>query len=415
MTWADSLAPLRRRDFAWFFASRTVQLLGSTMGTIALTFAVLDLTDSAAALGQVLAAKTIPLVLFLLYGGVLADRFSRTVVIQVSNVVAGLSGAVLAWMFLSGGAELGAVIAMTAVNGVASAAAFPAMQAAIPQLVPRDQLQSANALMSLSRNALTVLGPSIGALLVVTIGPGWALAVDAATFMASALLLLPVALPSIRRQAASTSTISELREGWGFFWHTPWLWSIVLAFGGLNMILSGAWLTLGPAIADDTIGKQGWGLVLSAESVGLLLTSIVLLRVPLRRPLFWGMLGCAIMAAPIIVLGVAPHLLTLVVLALLAGAGLEVFGLGWSLAMQEHVPESMLSRAYSYDALGSFAAIPLGQLAFGPLATAVGVEQLMVAAGVGYLVIALLPLLSRPVRTLPRAGSDQSDAAALPY
>lgn len=408
MTWAGSLAPLRRREFAWFFASRTVQLFGSTMGTIALTFAVLDLTDSASALGQVLAAKTIPLVLFLLYGGVLADRFSRTVVIQVSNITAGLSGAGLAWLFLSGHAELGPVIALTAVNGIASAAAFPAMQAAIPQLVPREQLQSANALMSLSRNALTVLGPSIGALLVVTIGPGWALAVDAVAFFVSALLLLPVALPRTRQGGTTTSTLHELREGWGYFWRTPWLWIVVVTFGALNMIFSGAWLTLGPAIAEDTIGKQGWGLVLSAESAGLLLTSVALLRIPLGRPLLWGMLGCSLMSVPILVLGVQPHLVALILVGFLAGAGIEVFGLGWSLAMQENVPASMLSRAYSYDALGSFAAIPLGQLAFGPLGSAVGTEQLMVASGAAYLVIALLPLLSGSVRGLRRRPATAS-------
>lgn len=405
MTWGDALAPLRRSVFAWFFAARTTQLLGSTMGTIALTFAVLEMTDSPVALGQVLAAKTVPLVLFLLYGGVLADRFPRAAIIQVSNVTAGLSGAVLAWLFISGHGELWSVLILTGINGIAAAAAFPALQAVIPQLVPRSELQSANALMSMSRNALTILGPTAGALLVVTIGPGWALAVDALTFLVSSALLIPIRLPAADRLAGGQSTLRELLAGWDYFLRTTWLWVVVVAFGLLNMIHAGAWFTLGPAVAERTIGEQGWGLVLSAESAGLLLTSVVLLRVPLRRPLFWGMLGASLMGAPLIILGVEPHLIALVAVAFLAGAGLEVFGLGWSLAMQEHVPESMLSRAYSYDALGSFVAMPLGQLAFGPLGAQFGLRDLLIVSGIGYLSIALLTLLSGSVRNLQRVPS----------
>lgn len=402
MTWGDALAPLRRPVFAWFFAARTTQLLGSTMGTIALTFAVLEMTDSPVALGQVLAAKTVPLVLFLLYGGVLADRFPRAAVIQVSNVTAGLSGAVLAWLFISGHGEMWSVLILTGINGIASAAAFPALQAVIPQLVPRHELQSANALMSMSRNALTILGPTVGALLVVTIGPGWALAVDALTFLVSSALLIPIRLPAADRRPGRQSTLQELLAGWDYFRRTTWLWLVVVAFGLLNMIQAGAWFTLGPAVAERTIGEQGWGLVLSAESAGLLLTSVVLLRVPLRRPLFWGMLGASLMGVPLIILGAEPHLIALVAAAFLAGAGLEVFGLGWSLTMQEHVPESMLSRAYSYDALGSFIAMPLGQLAFGPLGAQLGLRDLLIISGIGYLSIALLTLVSGSVRNLQR-------------
>ena len=402
MTWQDALAPLRNRNFAWYFASRFVNTLGNMMASIALAFAVLDITDSPTALGQVLAAHTIPMVALLLYGGVIADRFPRTLVLQFSNFASALSQGAIALLVLGGHAEIWMLVVLSVAHGAVSGIGFPAMASVLPQLVPREHLQPANALVSLTRNGMAVLGPTAGALLVVTVGSGWALAVDAATWLVAALLLLPVALPPRTPSAEPAATVRELREGWSFFWSTPWLWAVVVGFGVLNFIHAGAWFTLGPAVADDTIGRQGWGYVLSAEAIGLLVMTLVLLRVRLERPLLLGMLGMAMMALPILVLGVSPHVVGLVVAAFLAGVGTEVFGMGWNLAMQENIDDSMLSRAYSYDALGSFIALPLGQLAFGPLALAFGFEEVLVASAVAYVVVVGLVLCSRSVRTLQR-------------
>lgn len=402
MTWSTALAPLRNRNFAWYFASRFVNTLGSMMASIALAFAVLDITDSPVALGQVLAARTVPMVALLLYGGVIADRLPRTLVLQVSNIGSAVSQGAIAALVLSGHAEIWMLAALSVVQGAVSGVAFPAMASVLPQLVPRAELQPANALVSLTRNGMMVLGPTIGALLVVTVGSGWALAVDAATWLVSALLLLPVTLPPKEAAAEPADTVRELREGWTFFWATPWLWRVVVGFGALNFVHAGAWFTLGPVIADDTFGRQGWGLVLSAEAAGLLLTTVVLLRVRLERPLLLGMVGVALIAPPILLLGVAPDLVALLVAAFLAGVGTEVFGMGWNLAMQENIDDAMLSRAYSYDALGSFVTLPLGQLAFGPLAAAFGYEEVLVVSAVGYVLVCGLVLCSRAVRTLPR-------------
>ena len=403
MTWKEAAAPLRERNFAWYFASRFSNTLGSMMAGIALTFAVLDLTGSASALGQVLAARTVPMVLFLLFGGVIADRFPRSLVLQLSNLSSALTQGLVAYLIISGNADLWMVIALEAVNGTVSAMSFPAMASMVPQLVPREQLQPANALLSLVRGGLTVIGPTIGALLVVTVGSGWALAFDALTWLVAAVLLMPMRIAPRPPKAATKNTLHELREGWTFFRTTTWLWVIVLAFGVLNAIHTGAWFTLGPAVARPTIGEQGWGLVLSAESIGLLLMTVVLLRVPMRRPLFSGMLGCSLMAVPLVVLGLEPNLVVLVVASFVAGAGIEVFGIGWNVAMQENIDDEMLSRAYSYDALGSFVAMPVGQLVYGPLGEVFGYRDVLVVSGVLYAVVALATLSSRSVRDLRRA------------
>jgi len=403
VNWQGSLSPLCERNFRWYFLSRFVNTLGSMMAGVALAFAVLDITDSATALGQVLAAHTIPMVLFLLWGGVIADRFPRVPIIQVSNVFSGLTQAAIALLVITDAADLPTVIALSAVHGVVSAISFPAMSALMPQLVPREELQKANALMSLVRGGLAVIGPSASALLVVTVGAGWALFVDALTWFAAAALLLRMRVP--RRAAERVErpgTLAELREGWAYFRRTAWLWLVVLAFCGLNAIHTGAMSTLGPVIAKQTIGEQGWGVVLSAEAAGMLLMTMVMLRFRLERPLLFGMLCISLVSLPMIALGVHPHVGLLAAAMLAAGAGHAVFNLGWNLAMQENVDESMLSRAYSYDALGSFVAMPIGQLVAGPLGAAFGYTQVMVGAGIAYVAICLATLASASVRALPR-------------
>jgi MFS family permease len=401
----SALAPLRERNFRYYFLSRLVNSVGGVMAGVALAFAVLEVSNSATALGVVLAAHSVPMVVFLLAGGVIADRFGRTMVIQVSNVVSGICQLAIAALVISGQAQIWQLVVLTAIQGTVMSVSFPAMASVMPQLVPRDQLKPANLLMSVQRNALTVVGPAVSGILVVTVGAGWALAVDGVTYLLAAALLVGVKIPPPLPRADRPGAVAELREGWTYFRSTTWLWVIVLAFGALNMIQSGALHTLGPVLAKNTeaIGESGWGLILSAEALGFLLCSLALMKLPMHRPLRAGMIGISALGLPMLVLGVEPVLAAGMVGAFIAGLGTEVFSLAWNLAMQEHVPDEMLSRAYSYDALGSFVAIPLGQLAFGPLGHVFGVQDVMLVSGVVYVSIAAATLCSRSVRDLGRA------------
>ena len=184
-------------------------------------------------------------------------------------------------------------------------------------------------------------------------------------------LLLGVRIPP-RPPRGEAEHGARAAEGWTYFRDVTWLWVVVAAFGFLNAIQIGAIFTLGPALAKDTIGEQGWGLVFSAEAAGLLLMTVLLLRVPaaatalvrdarhLAAGVADGRLGC-------------PSAARLVIVAMfVAGAGTEIFGIGWNVAMQENIEDAMLSRAYSYDALGSWVAMPIGQIAYGPLGAAFG-------------------------------------------
>jgi MFS family permease len=320
-------------------------------------------------------------------------------------VLTGLTQTLAATLVVTGSARIWMLVGIEAANGTVLAMTFPALTSIMPQLVPRGLLQQANALQSLARGGLRVLGPTVSALLVVAVGPGWALGVDAATWLVAAAVLGLVRLPPRPARESKTSTLQELRDGWVYVRSTTWLWVVVVGFGFLNAIHTGAWFTLGPARAKATIGEQGWGYLLSAESVGLILASVVLLRRPLQAPLRTGMFGVSLLSVPIFVLGWMPHLPLLIACAFVAGAGIELFNMGWNLAMQEHVPEQMLSRAYSYDALGSFLAMPVGQLAFGPLGARFGEHDVLMSSGVVYALLCCLVLTSGSVRRLRRSPS----------
>lgn len=399
----SALAPLRAPQFRWFFASRSINLVGNFMAPVALAFAVLAISHSPIALGLVLAARTVPLLVFLLLGGVLADRGERVRIIALTNVVSGLSQGAAAVLVISGHAQLWHLVALSAVNGVSAAAGMPASNGLLPQLVGRSDLQEANALLSLTRAIVAILGPSVSAGLVVAASPGWALALDAATWLVAAALMLPVSVPASAPERGQ-ALLSELTAGWHYVRGTTWLWLGIAAGCLLNAIYEGAFLTLGPVRSEHTaIGEGGWGLALSVQGVGVLIATLALMRWRISRPLLAGWLGMALFGLPIVVLGARPDIPVLLVATLLSGAGIQVFSMGWSLSLQEHVPERMLSRASSYDQLGSFVAIPIGQLCLGPLAAEFGLGRVLLCAGLLYVVVSLLILLSTDVRGLSRA------------
>jgi MFS family permease len=402
----QSLGALGDRRFAWYFTARTVSTVGSVMAPVALAFAVLHVDESAGALAQVLGARTLAMVVFLLVGGVVADRFSRVTVLQASHALTLLTQAAAAVLVVSGHATLTHLTVIEALNGAVSAFTMPAMMGIVPLVVERPRLQQANALLSFSRSGLAVVGPAVAGGLVVSVGPGWALAVDALTYAVAIVCLARVRLPRTDAAArpAQSSMVRELREGWSEFSGRQWLWVVVLVFGVLNAIHVGAVGVLGPLVAtsDPAIGEAGWGIVLSAEALGTVIMTVVMMRLRLPHPLRAGMLAMTALAVPMAMLGLAPSLVAVALGFLVAGAAVEVFGVGWSTALHEHVPLAVLSRVSSYDALGSFVAMPVGTFLYGWLASVVDLEALLVGSAVVYLVVALSALLSRAVRDLGR-------------
>jgi MFS family permease len=400
------LGPLRARSFRLLFFGRTIYFIGGAFANVALAFAVLDLTGSKTDLGLVLAARSLPQVLFLLVGGIWADRLPRHRVMVFSNVVSGLSQGAIALLLLTGRAEVWHVAALAAVNGTSSAFFFPAATGIVPQTVPKGMLQQANAILRLGQNASWVGGAALGGLVVAATSPGIGIAVDAASFLVAAVLVAMIRLPSTLRMEAS-NFFAELTEGWREFSSRTWLWVIVLQFGFVNAMILGVEGVLGPAVAKEHLGgAAAWGLILTAQSLGLIAGGLLLLRLRPRRLLLAGTLGFLLtIPFPLGLAGPLP-VAALILLAAIAGIGLEIFGIMWDTTMQQEIPQEKLSRVYSYDALGSFVLIPLGVAIVGPVSELIGTRDTILAAASISLTATLAVLLVRDVRTIERRGSE---------
>jgi MFS family permease len=409
------LAPLRHAAFRRLAAGRLVTMLGNAVAPIALAFAVLDLTGSVRDLGLVVGARSLANVAFLLFGGVLADRLPRHVVMVASCACAAATQAAVAALILTGTATIPLLIALSAVNGMVAAFAYPAAAALTPQTVPAALIQPANALNRLGINAAMIGGASLGGLLVAAFGPGWGLAVDAATFAVAALAFAGLRVAAVRgADAPRPNTLAELRDGWREFTSRTWVWLVVLGFMVLNAVVVGGLNVLGPAVADLTIGRSAWGLVLAAETTGMVVGALIALRLRVRRLLLLGVL-CMLGEAPLlVVLGVSPSFIPLVLTAFACGLAVEQFGVAWETSMQQHIPAGRLARVYSYDMLGSFLAIPIGQVAAGPVALRIGTEPTLLAAA-GLVVVAVLAMVaSRDVRQLVATSHVQQVPASPP-
>ena len=396
------LGPLRHREFRLLFAGRTISMAGSAMAPVALAFAVLDLTGSTTDLGLVLAARQIPVIVLLLFGGVWADRLPRHHVMVASNLVSGASQAVVAALLLTGRAQIWQLALLAGMNGASSAFFFPASNGVIPQTVTTPMLQQANAMLRLALNATNVTGAAIGGILVALTNPGTAIAIDAVSYFAAAACIGAMRLTAAERTPGST-VLHELREGWHDFWSRTWLWVIVLQFGIVNAFESGAVQVLGPGIAkDDLGGPAAWGAILTATSLGLILCGFMMMRWRPRRILLTATLAVFPLVLPLIALAGPAPLVVVIACAFAAGFFVEIFGVLWDTSMQQEIPPEKLSRLYSYDALGSWVLIPVAYVALGPISDAVGTRTTLLGCAVLTLAATAPVLLSRDVRTLER-------------
>lgn len=405
---------LLRPDFRRFFLGQGVSLFGSALAPVALAFAVLDATDGDTTdLGVVLAAHMIPLLAFLLVGGAVADRFARRTVLVWANLGSGLTQGAVAFILLTHSFSLIAVTVLELLNGVLAAFTTPALRGFVPELVEKHQIQRANALLGSVRNAAKILGPSLSGILVVAVGGGPAIAVDAATYLFAALCLGRLSRSGARPEALSSSAVfRDIRAGWHVFASIRWVWIVSAVFCAMNLVNTGTWQILAPELTLRLSNAATWGFVLSARGVGMLLMSTLMVRIRARHLLALGQAMSALSAIPLLALGARLPAPWLIAAAFVAGLGSAAAQITWDTSLQEHVPPHALSRVASFDDLLSYVAIPLGQLSVGPLATAFGGFRVVAGAGAMYAFIALLPLAFQPVRRLTRAQPAAADPAA---
>nr|WTB32246.1 MFS transporter [Streptomyces sp. NBC_00830] len=394
-----SLAPLGHSNFRWLVLGRFTTFLGNGIAPIALAFAVLDTTGSARDLGLVVGLRSLANVTVMLGGGVLADRLSRPLLLQGAAVLAGISQAVVATSLLLGFANLSLLMVLALFNGAVAAIAMPTSSALIPETVPADLLRQANAISRIGTNMALTTGAAAGGAVVAYAGSGTGIAIDSASFFASAFFFARIRTSSVRITRQS-SVLRDLFAGWREFVSHRWVWVVVLQSMLWQIAWSGSVQVLGPLVADATFGRQPWGLVLALQTLGLIVGGIIALRWRVVRTLAVGVALSSLAGLVPLSMGLHVPWVSIAALAFLAGIALEQFGVAWDVSLQSNVPSEILARVYSYDTVGSLIAVPVGQIACGPLADSWGTDKILISASALIVLSALAALTSRSVRNL---------------
>ncbi|MFF7726631.1 MFS transporter [Streptomyces sp. NPDC008001] len=397
-------AVLRERPFRLFFTGYATSLLGSSMASIALSFAVLRAGGAGSELGWVLTARILPLVLVLLAGGVVTDRLGSRQVMLAADALRCLTQAGLALALLGGLPRLGLLVALVALWGAAEALFTPALDALVPRIVREDSLSDANALLGVARSAASVAGPALAGVLTAVAGPSCVLALDAASYGVSivALALLPGPGP---RTAGSASFAAELREGWTEFRSRTWLWVTSAHVCLFNLFVWAPLLVLGPVVAEERLGgAAAWGLVMAAYGAGAVAGGVAVLGRRPRRPLLLATAATLGWSLPSAALATGRPLPWICAAALAAGAGTALSGIFYATATQRQVPPEALARVSAYGSFGAFALGPVGLAAAGPLSVLLGTQGVLGFGAVWQLVAVGVVLALPAIRAAAPPG-----------
>ncbi|HMH92576.1 MAG TPA: MFS transporter, partial [Streptosporangiaceae bacterium] len=337
MRWATG--PLRSRNFQLLLACDVISLAGTSIAYVAIPFAVLSIRGSGSDVGYVATAGLLPLVVFLLLGGVVADRLPRHQVMVAADLLQGAAQAASAVLVLTGTARVWELLACAALRGTGLGFYYPASAGLLPQTIPDGQRAQAVAIDRVGRNGANIAGAALGGILVGLAGPGWGLAADAASFGAAALLRVGMRLPARLPPAEPASILRELREGWREFASRRWLWSIVLQFAGLTAVTSATISVLGPVVADRSLGgARTWGFLLAAYGAGSVIGGLAMIRFRPSRMLLAATIGVLVLPLLIFALAVPLAVPLIIATALIIGAGGELFSVSWVTTMQQEIP-----------------------------------------------------------------------------
>jgi MFS family permease len=396
-----ALSPLKERNFRLLWIGQAVSAIGDSMVEIALVFATLYVTRSASALGLVLAASTLARVIALPIGGVWADRLPRQLVMLTSDGIRAVTHGAVAVLLITGHAQLWQLVVQAILYSFAAGFFIPASGALIPQTVSAQSLQQANALMGLSRSVTQVGGPAAAGVLVALFGPGWVFAIDAATFVVSAISLALMRVPPITGKAQANFW-TELADGLRTVTGRPWYLINLLVHAMWNFAIA-AFFVLGPIVAKNHLGgPSAWGLIGASMGVGAIIGGLIALRVTPRRPLVVANLALVLTAPQLLTLAVPLPTAAIMASCVVGWAGLTFLNEVWFATMPQLLPAEVLARANSFDWLVSIIAMPVGFAVTGPVADHIGFTATLVAAAVIMAVPCFLVVLVPGVRHVKR-------------
>lgn len=381
--------------------SRFISNVGNGLSPIALAYGVLSLKGATGTdLSLVMTARIAPMIIFMLLGGVIGDRFKRNRIVGGSDVIGSLLAATSAISFIAGFANVPLLCLMGGLFGILNALWWPAMSGVLPEIIPKESLQKGNAVVGLLSNFGFVFGALVGGTVVTLFGSGWALLVDALTFMIAGLLVWNINLPPMPEREKN-SMFHDLKIGWYEFISRSWVVAIVIGFTFVNLCFEATLTVLGPlAYNSDGHGPRNWSFNLAAITLGMIAGGIASFKIHFSRPLVLGMLSIALVPIWIYSMGFELALPIVLLGAFIAGVAVEIFTVVWGTSMQTHIPEESYSRVVSYDAFGSYALAPIGIAFAGPIANWIGTPRTLVIAASITLVAALLPLMLKSVRGL---------------
>ena len=409
---------LSARDFRLLWLSQTASVVGDALVLVAVGLFVTRLTGDPSDVGLVLGAYSLPLLLLVLFGGVVADRLPRQQVMIASDLVRAVLHGVLALLIVTGAVRIWHMVVIGALFGTAEAFFRPAYTGLVPQTVPEDQIQSAQALTGVSRELATMAGPALATVLVLGVGGAVAFALDAATFLVSALLLVRVRGRDRGGAAPRSSVPRELAEGWQAVRTRAWVWATVLTFSLALFTALAPFFVLGASVAQDVYGSDAvYGLANAAWGVGTVTGAVLGARWKPLLPMRAAVLCAVPWPGCIAVFALGPALPVLYATMAVAGVGIGLFAVWWETALATRIPPHLLSRVSAWDWMGSLALLPLGYLLAGPVAARYGAVEVMVvggAVGTAAMALALLPRSTRTLARLEDAPTGEAPHVLLP-
>lgn len=400
----DSFHSLRHRPFAFLWAGQTISRLGDALYQLALSWWVLEKTGSATTMGMVLVFSFAPSILFAILGGVIVDRLPRFRIMLASDLVRGLIIALVAVLAYYDRLEVWHIYIASLFFGLVDAVFFPAYTAAVPEIVSKELLPSANSLTGASQPIAGMVGPLAAAFLIASGGTPLAFLLNAASFFASAALLLPLLKLETPISAAPARQVgAEISSGFRIVMGSTWIWLTILLASFGNITRGGPVQVALPFIVDQTLKADvhalGW--IRAAMLLGSLLVALVggwLQRMPRRGLLAYG--SAMLTGAMTLWIGLAHTIPEVLIAAFIMGACSTVFTLIWVVTLQEQVPQDKLGRVSSIDFLGSFVFIPVGFAATGWFTDLVSPPVVFIVGGILTMLIWAVGLLSKSVRNL---------------
>jgi MFS family permease len=387
--------------FSSLAISRFISNVGNGVSPIALAYGVLSLPGASGKdLSIVMAARFVPLLAFMLFGGVIADRFQRNRLVGGSDMLGSFLAAVSAISLIAGFSSTWLLALMGGLFGILNAIWWPAMSGVLPEILPKEKLQEGNAVIGLLTNFGYIVGTLGGGILVSSFGAGWGLLIDALSFFMAGVIVwnLPI---SGKIKDKSPGILHDLVVGWREFISRSWVIAMVVSFALINMAFESMLSVLGPLnFSDPTTGPKQWSYNLAGLSLGMFLGGIWALKVKMKRPLYIAMILISLSAVWDFALAFDLPLYISVLAAIFSGVSVEIFMVTWNTSLQSHIPEESYSRVSSYDTLGSFGIAPLGIVMAGPLAMHFGVNTILFITGTTTLVASIASLLVPSVRNL---------------